>query len=514
MISPSQLLLDEIQLAFDEIRRRFDEFDARMERRFSWTQAALEQRGAAGKLRIGGLEQFGATQHVMADNWGGLFEPVPVLEECVYEPAATDTPSPPPVKEHQDAMVVLDNWGGHFEQLAHMLEGGVCASDWLTDEPVATEAADGAYTSLALSAIDANVGFAGLASKDQIRGEGAVNSPDLDAPACLTPTPIVSTTAAAVPVEISPMDFKRQTQALEKPPSSSSRATAAEEEMLRAILFGGYVGSFRLEFAQSVEKKQVAQPEAERSGFLAARVKQERLIAIVRAELLGACDRVFVGVDLESHSFSLCNSVQKAQFLVANTAAAGDSELHAVAVSNIFTTQPSPLRCVRLTCCYMDEHWANPRFRLVNDEYALHAVPLGGYDGSLDDDPASGFAHLDAPLDRAIGRVGQALAAAAALRADVVGLAGGGLLAWVVAAGSAQTNCSIVCSNGGTGVLVSLPTAAPATSSTTTTLATAPATLNEVATHVLPAAEFHDIPKHDKPKSVAMVTIARQPSST
>jgi hypothetical protein len=77
-------------------------------------------------------------------------------------------------------------------------------------------------------------------------------------------------------------------------------------------------------------------------------------------------------------------------------------------------------------------------------ECALHATPFGGYDGSLDDDPESGAAHFDAPLDGAVGHVGQASGAAAALRSDAVGAAGGGLLAWVVAAVSAQATCLTV----------------------------------------------------------------------
>jgi hypothetical protein len=57
----------------------------------------------------------------------------------------------------------------------------------------------------------------------------------------------------------------------------------------------------------------------------------------------------------------------------------------------------------------------------------LHAVPLGAYDNSLDNGPELGVAEV-------------ALAAAAALRTDVVGAVGGGPLAGVVVAGSAQTN--------------------------------------------------------------------------
>ena len=92
-----------LKLFFDEFNGKLDELEARWERRFS--PPMKEPRVAVEELCVGGLKQFGATQHVMADNWGGLFEPVPVLEECVYEPAATDTASPPPVKEQQDAVV-------------------------------------------------------------------------------------------------------------------------------------------------------------------------------------------------------------------------------------------------------------------------------------------------------------------------------------------------------------------------------------------------------------------------
>jgi prohibitin 1 len=42
--------------------------------------------------------------------------------------------------------------------------------------------------------------------------------------------------------------------------------------------------SYGVEFSLAVEKKQVAQQEAERSKFLVARAEQERLAAVVRAE--------------------------------------------------------------------------------------------------------------------------------------------------------------------------------------------------------------------------------------
>uniref|UniRef100_J3LYL8 Prohibitin n=2 Tax=Oryza brachyantha TaxID=4533 RepID=J3LYL8_ORYBR len=42
--------------------------------------------------------------------------------------------------------------------------------------------------------------------------------------------------------------------------------------------------SYGIEFSQAVEKKQVAQQEAERSKFLVAKAEQERRAAIVRAE--------------------------------------------------------------------------------------------------------------------------------------------------------------------------------------------------------------------------------------
>jgi len=78
----------------------------------------------------------------------------------------------------------------------------------------------------------------------------------------------------------------------------------------------------------------------------------------------------------------------------------------------------------------------------------LRATPLGGYDGSLDDDPESGVTHFDVPLDRVVGRDGQAPPAVATLCADAVGAAGGGLLARVMAARSAQATCLTICSAG------------------------------------------------------------------
>jgi hypothetical protein len=73
---------------------------------------------------------------------------------------------------------------------------------------------------------------------------------------------------------------------------------------------------------------------------------------------------------------------------------------------------------------------------LVPIKCVLHEPPHSGYDGSLDDDPKSPVAYIDAPLNRAVGCVGHAPVATAALRNSVVGIAGHGLLAWVVAAGS------------------------------------------------------------------------------
>jgi hypothetical protein len=72
---------------------------------------------------------------------------------------------------------------------------------------------------------------------------------------------------------------------------------------------------------------------------------------------------------------------------------------------------------------------------LAHVKCVLRATPLSGYDGSFDDDPESAVTHFEALLDRAIGRNGQAATAAVALHANAVGAAGGGLLAWVMAAG-------------------------------------------------------------------------------
>jgi hypothetical protein len=81
---------------------------------------------------------------------------------------------------------------------------------------------------------------------------------------------------------------------------------------------------------------------------------------------------------------------------------------------------------------------------LVPVKCVLHEPPLGGYDGSLDDDPESGVTYIDAPLDRAVSCVGHAPAAPAALRTDAVGVVGRGLLAQRVAAGSTQATCSMI----------------------------------------------------------------------
>jgi hypothetical protein len=81
-----------------------------------------------------------------------------------------------------------------------------------------------------------------------------------------------------------------------------------DEYAFRATPFSGYIGSYRLEFVLAVETKQATQQEGERSRFLAARAKQEQL-------------------------------------LVANSATAGQSELHATA----FLTAPlDTLLCARL----------------------------------------------------------------------------------------------------------------------------------------------------------------------
>jgi hypothetical protein len=136
--------------------------------------------------------------------------------------------------------------------------------------------------------------------------------------------------------------------------------------------------------------------------FLVARAKQERRADIARAERLGTNGRVFIGVN-------------KQRFR--NDFAIDDTDL---------------LRCVCLGPI----------------EYTLCAAELGGYDDSLDDDPESGYTHFDTPLDQAVGRGRQVLAATTTLHADAIGVAGGGLLAWVVAVGPTQTNCSMVCPAG------------------------------------------------------------------
>jgi hypothetical protein len=107
-------------------------------------------------------------------------------------------------------------------------------------------------------------------------------------------------------------------------------------------------------------------------------------------------------------------------------------------------------------------NYAFDSFHVSLVECALCAVPLSGYDSSLDDALESGFAYQDVPLlVQAVGRVGQVLAAATVLCDDAVGAAGGGQLAWVATVGLALalaasndatvalTNCSTVHLAGG-----------------------------------------------------------------
>jgi hypothetical protein len=151
--------------------------------------------------------------------------------------------------------------------------------------------------------------------------------------------------------------------------------------------------------------------------------------------------------------------------------------------------------------------YAFESFRIGPVESALCAIPLGGYDSSLDNGPESGLAEV-------------ALAAAAALRADAVGATGGGSLAWVVAAGSAQATCSTVCQAGDrcfadvtVGALCEEEMFCWDDNNHGLPLVSYKAELEVVTTLVPPAVEFQDIPEHVKPKPVVMVTIASKPSS-
>ena len=73
-----------LKLFFDEFNGKLDELEARWERRFS--PPMKEPRVAVEELCVGGLKQFGATQHIVADNWGRWFEePARIMEKCVCE---------------------------------------------------------------------------------------------------------------------------------------------------------------------------------------------------------------------------------------------------------------------------------------------------------------------------------------------------------------------------------------------------------------------------------------------
>jgi hypothetical protein len=170
---------------------------------------------------------------------------------------------------------------------------------------------------------------------------------------------------------------------------------------------------------------------------VAERTEQEKRATIVRGEGLSASGRVCIAVHLECRGLPLRHSVHTEQLLVANSIAAGQSELHATAIFYSLAAPPDPLLC--------HDNFAPDNPGLVRFVRLGH---VGGYDGSLDDDPKPGVVHFDALLDQAVGRDGQAPAAAAALHADAVGATDGGLQAWVMAAGSAQPKCWTVCPAG------------------------------------------------------------------
>jgi hypothetical protein len=177
-----------LKLAFDEILRKLDEFDGRMEQRW---------RGAAVEPCTGGLKQSGGTQLIIADNWGGLFDEIPVPEERVYEPATFNSSSSP-AKEEQltdDAHIVADNWGGEFGEPVHAME----KCDY---EPAASDAASP------------------LPVEEQLAVDAAAteyNSNDSDAPARITSAPTASVPAVPAFVETSPAEYEIQIWGPENP---------------------------------------------------------------------------------------------------------------------------------------------------------------------------------------------------------------------------------------------------------------------------------------------------------
>jgi hypothetical protein len=61
---------------------------------------------------------------VVADNWGGLFEPIPLPMVRVYRQAAFISSPSLPKKEQLavDAHIVVDNWSREFEELARVIQ--------------------------------------------------------------------------------------------------------------------------------------------------------------------------------------------------------------------------------------------------------------------------------------------------------------------------------------------------------------------------------------------------------
>ena len=80
--------------------------------------------------------------------------------------------------------------------------------------------------------------------------------------------------------------------------------------------------------------------------------------------------------------------------------------------------------------------YAFDSFHIGPKECTLHAAPLRGFNGSLDDG-----------LELSVDKV--ALAAVATLCADAVCAAGGGPIAWEAVASSVQTTCMTICLSGG-----------------------------------------------------------------
>jgi hypothetical protein len=302
-----------LKFAFDEIFRKLDEIEARWDRRFPDIRVMRGQR--VEDLCVGTSKQIDG--EVVADNWGGLFEPVFIWGKRVYEP----------MKEQLAvvAHIVADNWGGLFEDPAYVMDERVY-------ESIASDSASP------------------LPMKVQLANDVAVTehtSTDPDVLACVSPALTASIAASVsvrenVSVETSPAEDQRQIQELKKPSPSLPRPAAAEDEA-NAL-------------QQLLEREYKYLPESLTTLFLSK------------------------GYEAHGLNLRAVPPTPRPPMWLHYTALS-DSSVHCTLDSVFpdevynLTAHPDPFRSARLTC-YMDEHQAEFArwLQLLVDKGRVHAA--------------------------------------------------------------------------------------------------------------------------------------------